>query len=409
MSPRIQSGPGLSAENYELRMTKYELKPRFAVQLLIRHSSFVIRHSKQARETSALPGDPIGLRRQLESIPRILLIRLRSLGDSILTLPLIEALHRWRPDLEIDVLIEEPFAPIFLTQAAVHETLIVRARNGTAAAGWDRIRAIFQIRRRHYPAVFNLHGGTTSLLFEAVSGAPLRIGQKDHRNSWVYNAQVPSSSRIWKRQSLHTVEHQLSIMRWLGLPVPTAPSCSLPVNEEAMERTRERLGRAAASQYFVVHPTATLDTKQWNTANFAQLGDLLWKQFRLPVIYTSAAHESAVLKQVRQQAEHENICFSDLSLEDLIALISASRLFIGNDSGPTHIAAALRRPIVVVWGSSNFQAWHPWGTEYEAVRSDLPCMPCPGYQCKVFERPRCIGDITVSKVFEACVRIMNRT
>jgi ADP-heptose:LPS heptosyltransferase len=350
-----------------------------------------------------------GLRRQLESIPRILLIRLRSLGDSILTLPLIEALHRWRPDLEIDVLIEEPFAAVFLNQAAVHETLIVGARNRNAAAGWNRIRAISEIRRKNYPAVFNLHGGTTSLLFTAASGAPLRIGQKDHRNSWVYNAQVPSSSGIWKKDSLHTAEHQLSIMRWLGLPIPPASSYSLPVNEKAMQRTRERLGRAADSRYFVVQPTATLATKQWNTANFAHLGDLLWNQFRLPVIYTCAAHESAVLEQIRQRAEHEHIYISDLLLEELIALIAAGRLFIGNDSGPTHIAAALRKPIVVVWGSSNFQAWHPWETEYEAVRSDLPCIPCPGYKCKAFDRPKCILDIAVPTVFEACERMLKRT
>ena len=350
-----------------------------------------------------------GLRRQLESIPRILLIRLRSLGDSILTLPLIEALHHWRPDLEIDVLIEEPFAPVFLNQAAVHETLIVRGRNRNAAAGWNRIRAISEIRKKRYPAVFNLHGGTTSLLFTAASGAPLRIGQKNHRNSWAYNAQVPSSSGIWKRHSLHTVEHQLSIMRWLGLPIPPSSSYSLPVNEKAMQRTRERLGCAADSQYFIIQPTATLATKQWSTANFRQLGDLLWNQFRQPVIYTCAAHESAVLEQIRQRAEHKHVYFSDLLLEDLIALIAASRLFIGNDSGPTHIAAALRKPVVVVWGSSDFQAWHPWGTEYEAVRSDFSCMPCPGYQCKAFDTPRCIGDITVSMVFEACARMMKRT
>jgi ADP-heptose:LPS heptosyltransferase len=71
-----------------------------------------------------------------------------------------------------------------------------------------------------------------------------------------------------------------------------------------------------------------------------------------------------------------------------------------------HAAAALKRPVVVVWGSSNFQAWHPWNTEYEAVRSDLPCMPCPGYTCAAFGEPRCIMDIPVSPVAEACERIL---
>jgi predicted lipopolysaccharide heptosyltransferase III len=367
---------------------------------------YVLGSERASDERSAsLPG----LRRQLQSIRRILLIRLRSLGDSILTLPLIEALHCWRPDLEIDVLIEQPFAPVFHNQRAVHETIVLRARNRDSAEGWNRLRAISEIRKRRYPAVFNLHGGTTSLLFVAVSGARLRIGQRDHRNSWAYNVQVPSSSAIWRRDSLHTVEHQLSIMQWLGLPIPPALPYSLPVNDTAIQRTRERLGCAVDTQYLVMQPTATLATKQWSTAKFAQLGDLLWSRFRLPVIYTSAAHESPVLKQIRTRAEHQHTYVSDLQLEELIALISASRLFIGNDSGPTHIAAALRRPVVVVWGSSNFQAWHPWGTEYEAVRSDLSCIPCPGYQCREFDRPKCILDITVPRVFDACTRMMERT
>ena len=349
------------------------------------------------------------LRQRLESIPRILLIRLRSLGDSILTLPLIEALHQWRPDLRIDVLIEEPFAAVFNQHPAVHETLVLRTRARPAGAGWRRAAAVAEIRKKRYPAVFNLHGGTTSLLFAALSGAPLRIGQTGHRNSWIYNARIPASSGIWKKDSLHTVEHQLSLMQWLGLPIPADLSYSLPVNEEAQQQIRIRLRAATGSQYVVIQPTATLETKQWSADNFAQLGDLLREKFRLPVVYSSAAHESVVLDRIRGQAKSPHFYISGISLEALVALIAGSRLFVGNDSGPTHIAAGLRKPVAVVWGSSNFQTWHPWGTPYEAVRSDLPCMPCPGYQCRAFDRPRCIQDITVEQVFHACTRIMVKT
>jgi heptosyltransferase-2 len=84
-------------------------------------------------------------------------------------------------------------------------------------------------------------------------------------------------------------------------------------------------------------------------------------------------------------------------------------MFVGCDSGPTHAAAALKKPMVVVWGSSNFQAWHPWGTDFEAVRSELPCIPCPGYECEEYGKPRCILDIPVAKVAEACERVFEHT
>ncbi len=346
------------------------------------------------------------LRRELQQIPRILLVRLRSLGDAILTLPLIDALHDWRPDLKLDILIEAPFAPVFANHPAIHEILTVGVRPRFDSSGWTRFQAAIEIRKRRYPAVLNLHGGTTSLLFALASGAALRFGQASHRGSWFYNAQIPSSSIVWRRQSLHTAEHQLTVLRWLELPVPSECSGFLYVGNEARDRIRNRLAAVEISDYFLMQPTATLATKQWRPGNYAQLGDMLTRRHGIPVIYTAAPHETQVLQEVRKEAREKHIYWSDLPLMDLFALIERCRLFIGNDSGPMHAASALKKPIVVIWGSSNFQAWHPWGTRYEAVRSELSCMPCPGYQCEAFSEPKCILDITVTRVADACERIL---
>ncbi len=347
------------------------------------------------------------MRQELERIPRILLVRLRSLGDSILTLPLIEALHGWRPELELDLLIEATYAPVFL-HPAVHEVLALKSPRWPAASGWTRFRAFFEIRKRRYPAVLNLHGGTTSMLFTWISGARLRIGQEMHRGSWIYTDRIPPSSKIWNRQPLHTVEHQLSIMRWLKIPLPAVPAGFLYVEDMARDHIRDRLASLGISEYFLIQPSATLETKQWSGANFAQLGDWLYEHHGLRVIYAAAPHEIKLLLEIQNHARKLHIYWSDLPLSHLIALIDGCRLFIGNDSGPTHAASALRKPVVVVWGSSNFQAWHPWGTEYEAVCPDFPCRPCPGYTCLAYGEPRCILDITVDQVAEACERMLHR-
>jgi heptosyltransferase-3 len=349
-----------------------------------------------------------GLRRKLYQIPRILLIRLRSLGDAILTLPLVEALHQWRPDLEIDILIESPYASVFTHHPAIHETLVVKARHWPAEDGWTRLRAAFEILKRRYPAVINLHGGTTSSLFTLASGARLRLGQKSHRCSWIYNAPIPSSSSIWRRQELHTVEHQLATMLWLGLPVPAQPQGSLYVAEEARRRIQSRLAERGISDYVLIQPTATLATKQWDSEKFARFGDLIHERHALPVIYIVAPHELHVLQEIQRAAKAHHVYWSDLPLVDLFALIEGCSVFVGNDSGPTHAASALKKPVVVVWGSSNFQAWHPWETLFEVVRSDLPCIPCPGYSCKVFANPKCILDVPVSGVADAFERLLGR-
>ena len=349
------------------------------------------------------------LRLDMEHIPRLLVIRLRSLGDSILALPLLEALHHWRPDLQIDLLAEAPYAGVFSRHPAVHETLILRPRTGPGRHGWLRVRACVEIRRRRYSAVLNLHGGTTSSLFTLASGARIRIGQQKYRHAWIYNVRIPPPPSVWQRADLHTVEDQLTFMRWLQLPIPARPRGALHLDPGARARITERLSCAGLqpSEYLLIHPTATLPTKRWQENKFAELADQLHERYRLPVVFSSAPFEAQVLLDIGRHARHAHRYWSDLGLDDLFVLIGQCRMFVGNDSGPTHAAAALGKPLVVIWGSSDYQVWHPWETEYEPVRLGLPCMPCPGYSCAAFDTPRCISDITVERVLAACNSVMS--
>jgi len=348
------------------------------------------------------------VRARLEEADHILLIRLRSLGDSILTLPLIEALHRWRTGLKLSILIESPFSPVFDHHPALHEVIVLRNKKAPAASGLTRLQGLLRVRRRRFPAVLNLHGGTTSLIFALASGAPLRIGQETYRLSRCYNARIPASSLVWGRAHLHTVEHQLTLMRWLGLPVAPEISPRIHVADDARVRMEARLGSAGLrpGAYILIQPTATLFTKQWPEENFAQLADRLSQAFDLPVVFSAGPGETETSRRIELAAHQRHHYWSDLDLEGLFALIEGCRLFIGNDSGPTHAAAALNKPIVVIWGSSDFDVWHPWNARHESIRSALPCMPCPGYSCAVYGKPRCILDISVEPVFQASARML---
>ncbi len=350
------------------------------------------------------------LRRRLETIDRLLMIRLRSLGDSILTLPLVEALHDWRPDLRLDVLIETSFAPVFISHPAINDVLVLEEKRAGASVAWSRLGTLARVFRRRYPAVLNLHGGPTSVLFTAASCASLRMGQRSFRQAYVYNVHLPPSGEIWGRSDLHTVEHQLSLIRWLGLPIPTEFRHGLRASSEAHSRIQARLKQAgiAPGCYFHIQPTATLHTKQWPAAKFARLADTLSENTGLSVVFTTGPNETQTLVNVGQSARRKHHYWADLSLDELFALIGSCRVFVANDSGPTHAAAALRKPVVVIWGSSNHIAWRPWGTDFELVRSDLPCIPCPGYTCTVYGEPRCVLDIPVERAMEACQRLLSR-
>lgn len=341
---------------------------------------------------------------RFQGVSQLLLVRLRSLGDSILTIPLIEALASWRPHLRIDVLVEAPYAPVFQHHPAVRETLVLRPTRNYHGSGVSRARMMFEVLRRRYDAVLNLHGGSTSLAFTLGSAARLRIGQETFRWRRAYNVLIPPSAAVWGRTELHTVEHQLSLLRWLGVHV--APSRGrLFVTGGAQQNVRRRLDEACiAGKYILIHPAATLRTKQWEARKFAQVADRLSRE--APVILTSAPHESQILLEVGRYAREKHCYWSDLPLQELFSLIAGASLFVGNDSGPTHAAAALDRRIVVVWGSSNPRTWHPWQARYERIGSDLPCIPCPGYTCAVYGEPRCILEVEVERVLDACLRML---
>jgi ADP-heptose:LPS heptosyltransferase len=359
-------------------------------------------------EPNSAAGRAGKLRQEIERISSLLVIRIRSLGDSILALPMLEALHAWRPDLRIDVLVEDPYDTVFFRQPAVHEILVLKSRQSPPQKGWARWRACREIRRRRYDAILNLHGGSTSFFFTAASGARLRIGQEKYRHARCYHALIPSPFEVWQSRDLHTVHDQLTFLRWLEIPIPAIPSGKLILEDGARDRMRSRLASSgiAAPGYLVIHATATLPSKQWPAAKFGELADRLFEQHGLPVIFTAGPREGQVLLDIGRHTRHRHRYWSDLALDSLFALIEGCRLFIGNDSGPTHAAAALGKRIVVVWGSSDFRVWHPWETEYEAVRRSLPCMPCPGYACAAFGRPRCIEEIPVADVFDACSRML---
>jgi len=206
----------------------------------------------------------------------------------------------------------------------------------------------------------------------------------------------------------HTVEHQLSLMRVLqsayskpagGEPPPGGDSLRACAGETAPA------GNSASG--LRPHPSHR------DSPNKAVAGGEVLTPGRLSLRETPCTRhpdllpsESGFCTKSQSTPQKRTIIWSDLGLEELFALIQGARLFIGNDSGPTHAAAALARPIVVVWGSSNFSAWHPWGTDFEAVRSDLPCIPCPGYSCAEFGRPKCIQEIPLGNVVSACEKML---
>lgn len=339
-----------------------------------------------------------------EFVQRILVVRLRSIGDTVLTTPALFALRRFLPNVQIDILLEDWVAPVLDGCRDIDN--IITFQRGSKRSRLDATRTI---RKTRYDVVFNLHGGTTATLMTRASGAPRRVGFAHYQYKKLHNYLAPSSLDLWRRDKLHSVEQQLALIGWTGIPVTDRPSTKLVVTDRAAESVQVRLnkmGLPSNSQLVVIHPTASYLTKQWAVEKFARVAEEVARRGFVPIAL-SAAHEAGIVEALSANAQTSVLGLTDLALPEVTALTARARLFVGNDSGIAHIAAAAGAPSVVIFGSSNVTHWRPWASQAnEVVREELPCQPCHGYFCAEFEQPECILRVPVERVVGAIDRVL---
>ncbi len=340
-------------------------------------------------------------------VRRVLVVRLRSIGDTVLATSSLYALRRFLPHVQIDVLLESWVAPV-LEGCKLVDNIITVERGSTVS----RARVARRLRAEHYDVAYNLHGGTTATLLTRSSGAKHRVGYQDYQYSRLLNHAAPPASELWGTAKTHSVEQQLALLGWTGVPVSDRPPTQLAVNEKARESVAERLRAASvdeAKPLALIHPAAAFETKQWATVNFARVAEeLSARGFNCVAI--AAPNENQVVAHLIENSQARITAFTDLSLPEVIALAARSRIFVGNDSGVAHIAAAVGVPSVVIFGSSNVAHWRPWTTApSEVVREELPCQPCPGYTCAEFDAPECIHRVTVERVTAAINQVLDRS
>ena len=342
---------------------------------------------KPSEASSLLPGLPEGA--------AILIARLRSLGDIVLETPPILALHAWRPDLRICVLIEPRFSAVLEGHPALAEQLFSGGFAETALG----------LRRRRFPVVFNQHGGPRSALLTAASGSPLRIGWKGFQFSFLYNVRVPDAEEFYGTPIVHTVEHRISQLYWTGLPRGPIPRAQIFANADAREsvvRTLARKGLAPGRPYAVLQPGARLVTMRWPVPKYAEIARWLLKAHGITSVVNLGASDQAIAAEVRREMEDCAVVPEPFDLRELIALLAGARIFVGNDSGPAHVASAAGRPGVVIFGSTNPAQWRPWRSEHRVVETGATFLALRGDKSVVTSEPRSIQSIEIEEVRKAC-------
>ena len=361
-------------------------------------------HSLRGEDRGPQPLAPA--RWDWQKVERVLVVRLRSIGDTVLSTPSLSALKRFLPHAEIDILLEDWVAPVL--EGSPHVDNVITMERGSLAG---RAQVARQLRANHYDVVYNLHGGTTATLLTRATGAKHRVGYQAYQYARLHNHLSPASSLLWGRDKTHSVEQQLALLGWTGVPVTDRPPTQLAVTPEAAATIAARLAgaRLLAAPFAVIHPAAAAATKQWAAEKFGRVTEDV-RSRGLGVVAITTPGERSIIDEMNNGTTAPVAAFTDLSLPEITALLARARVFIGNDSGIAHIAAAVETPSVVIFGSSNRAHWQPWANAAaEVVFEEMECQPCHGYFCEKFDEPECIKRVPVERVIAATERVLRES
>lgn len=338
---------------------------------------------------------------------KVLFVGLRALGDMVLTMPAIQAVHDTCPDSQIDYLMEKPFAALFSEEPLIRKVLALPRATHSFSAGTDSVRKTYlqflkEIRAEQYDIVFDLFSrGPRSRVIVAASNAGRRVGIMDHPlpflDSWIYTDRVRLSNAL-----THMFDQMQFVTSRLGFRT-TRTEPSLTVLPENILKARSLLVSFppdGCEGLVAILPGSGMDNKNWPSGQFAELIRRIMKR-NVAVLLLGGPNDRRAVGQVAREIPDEEPLFRWIVQSDLPTLkgiFSMSRGVLGNDSGPLHLAQAIGKKVVALFGPGDHVSYRPFrGT---LVRKGLACSPCQSFAGQCPDN-RCMKSIGVEDVLAA--------
>ncbi len=342
---------------------------------------------------------------------RILIVKLRYIGDTLSIVPVVENLRRLAPGARVDVMVNRGTEPVVAHHPFIGKTwvydygLAKKSSLESVRYQWNLIQDLRSVR---YDVVVDFTHGDRAALLCFLTGAPVRVTHH-HAGTlsrWLMNRRVESDPKAH-----HIVDHQLASLRELGLE-GFERSLSLHVPDSVRRAVDERVRQAGLSNHrpwAAVHPGARGPLRLWPAERFAEIVQRLQSRTPAAVLLLAGPGEDALLAEVKAHLDREpELCSCDLSLLETGELLRRCTLFAGNDSAPAHLAAAAGCPTVTLFGPTFPHMWRPLSPGGEVVFKDFPCCGCRQESC---ERPTssCMDAIGVEEVWGCVARVLARS
>lgn len=342
-----------------------------------------------------------------EGIKRILVIKLKHIGDVLLTTPTIHTLKGGFPESQIFALVPKGTEGVLTGNPDLDGVLTFSRGNdlGFLQRLREEARLLREIRRHEFNLVLEMGRGDREVILGFLSGARYRVGY-DPKGSGFMGRGHLLTHKVTLDHGKHIVEANLDLCRAIRLE-PKDKDLRLTVPPEDtgfIDSLLKDEGVLSGDLLVTIHPVSKWLFKCWRDEGFAEVADYLIEKYKARVAITSGPLEREI-KKARRVIELMKCRPIDLTgrlnIKELAAFIGRSQLFLGVDSAPMHIAAAVKTPVIALFGPSGEHNWGPWGEGHIVIKKDMDCRPCGKDGCNGSKQSECLEIITADEVISA--------
>lgn len=361
----------------------------------------------------------------VKNLKNILVIQMVDIGDVILSSPFLRELRRNMPCARIVLVVQPNMINLVEKCPYVDEVLFFNWRSiknyKTAFHGhivWWLQTILLTVRnlwKYHFDLAISLHWNNdpnlaASIILMFTSGAPQRIAYLDEHDGKRRHELMDLSRLIthgpFRSFPKHESELQLDILRFLGINSidNSVEVWTTEEDEGFMRQVLERYNLSDSNICIAIAPGSRWAYRRWPASRFIELGKWLQEKYEAYILILAGKSELSLGALIEKELKKDRTInlTGKTTLREMASVLRSCKLFIGNDSGPMHMAAAVGVPVVGLFSSGEYERFIPWGTDHEVIRLGLSCNPC-SENCK-FEEARCILGITVSQVKKVLIK-----
>ncbi len=350
------------------------------------------------------------MKKRCNGSKNILIVRLSAMGDIVHVIPSVKNLRNEFPSAHIAWLVDDRFKDLVENIPEIDEVIIFprgQWQNYLKSPQKYFFRMILEIRsflknlrNKKYDIALDFHGNFKSGLLAYLSNARKRIGfSRGYCKEFNF---IFTNLRVTPRQKrMHRIDKYLNLLHGLGINAQyQKPIFSIPDADRLYIDDFLYQNHLYQKPLTVIHPGTSLfgRYKRWPPKNYARLADRLIQELNCQVVFTWGTLEYSIVKEIISfMSCRATIACKTSSVKQLIALLYHAYLFIGGDTGPTHIASSIGIPTVAIFGPKDPVIYAPYGENAVVVRRDIPCSPCKKRTC---DHVTCISSVTMEDVFD---------